>query len=59
MKEVDVMRAKVINLFEVKYKNMLHINLNDDILYIVKKKRNIRQQMNKWYVELLTNQINK
>lgn len=55
------MRAKVININEIKYKNMLHINLNDDILYIVKKvkkKRDIRQQMIKGYMKLLSDQIN-
>lgn len=53
------MSAKVISIYEIKYKNMLNINLNDDILYIVRKKRNIRQRMIKGYMELLSNQINK
>lgn len=53
------MRAKVININEIKYKkNMLNIDLNDDILYIVRKKRNIRQEMIKGYIGLPTNQIN-
>jgi hypothetical protein len=59
MKEVDVMQAKVVNLFEIKYKNILNVKLNDDIIYIDKKKRNIRQRMIKGYMELLSNQINK
>jgi hypothetical protein len=57
--EVDVMQAKVVNLFEIKYKNILNINLNDDIIHIAKKKRSIRQRMIKGYMELLSNQINK
>jgi hypothetical protein len=58
-KEVMAMQVKVINLFEIKYKNILNVNLNDDIIYIAKKKRNIRQQMIRGYMELLTKQINK
>jgi hypothetical protein len=53
------MQVKVINLFEVKYKNILNIKLNNDIIYIAKRKRSIRQQMIKGYMELLSNQINK
>jgi hypothetical protein len=59
MKEVVVMQAKVINLFEIKYKNMLKFNWSSDKIYIAKKKRNIRQQMIRGYMELLTKQINK
>jgi hypothetical protein len=59
MEEVDTVQAKVINLFEIKYKNILNIKLNDDIIYIARKKRNIRQQMIRGYMELLTKQINK
>jgi hypothetical protein len=54
-----MMQAKVINLFEIKYKNILNIKLNNDIIYIARKKRNIRQQMIKGYMGLLSNQINK
>jgi hypothetical protein len=53
------MQAKVINLFEIKYKNMLKFNWSSDKIYIAKKKRNIRQQMIRGYMELLTKQINK
>jgi len=52
------MSAKVINIYEIKYKNMLIFKWSSDIMYIVKKKRNIRQEMIKGYMELLTNQIN-
>lgn len=52
------MRVKVININEIKYKNMLKINLNNDTIYIAKKKHNIRQEMIKGYMVLLTNQIN-
>ena len=53
------MQAKVINLYEIKYKNMLKINLNNDIIHIAKKKRNIRQEMIKGYMSLLSEYINK
>lgn len=53
------MRTKVININEIKYKNMLNINLNNDIIYITKKKRNIRQEMIKGYMSLLSEYINK
>mgnify|MGYP006976749079 CR=1 FL=1 len=53
------MQAKVINLYEIKYKNMLKINLNNDIIHIAKKKRNIRQEMIKDYMSLLSEYINK
>lgn len=52
------MRAKVININEIKYKNMLNFKWSSDIIYIDRKKRNIRQEMIKGYMELLTNQIN-
>jgi hypothetical protein len=51
--------TNVINLFEIKYKSILNFNLSSDIIYITKNKHNIRQQMVKGYIELLTNQINK
>lgn len=58
-KEVDIMQAKVVNLFEIKYKNMLKFNWSSDKIYIAKKKRNIRHEMIKGYIELLSGQINK
>ena len=55
----DNMSAKVINIYEIKYKNMLNFKWSSDIIYIDRKKRNIRQEMIKGYMELLSNQINK
>lgn len=53
------MRAKVINIYEIKYKNMLNFKWSSDTIYIYRKKRDIRQEMIKGYMRLLTNQINK
>ena len=53
------MRAKVININEIKYKNMLNFKWSSDIMYIAKKKRNIRQEMIKGYMSLLSEYINK
>lgn len=55
----NIMSAKVINIYEIKYKNMLIFKWSSDIMYIARKKRNIRQEMIKGYMELLSNKINK
>lgn len=52
------MSTKVISIYEIKYKNMLNFKWSSDIIYIDRKKRNIRQEMSKGYMELLTKQIN-
>jgi hypothetical protein len=52
------MSAKVVNIYEIKYKNMLNFKWSSDIMYIARKKRNIKQEMIKGYMELLSNQIN-
>jgi len=53
------MRAKVININEIKYKNMLNIRLNHDKIYIANKRRNIKHEMIKGYMSLLSEYINK
>ena len=53
------MNAKVVNINEIKYKNMLNFKWSSDTIYIARKKRDIRQEMIKGYMGLLTNQINK
>ncbi|MGG3920458.1 hypothetical protein ABEV41_00660 [Geobacillus thermodenitrificans] len=53
------MQTKVINLFEIKYKNMLNINMGYDKIYIANKRRDIKHEMIKGYMELLTAQVNK
>ena len=53
------MRAKVININEIKYKNMLNIRLDHDKIYIANKRRDIKHEMIKGYMELLTAQVNK
>ena len=53
------MSAKVINIYEIKYKNMLNFKWSSDIIYVAKKKLDIRQEMIKGYMSLLTNQFNK
>lgn len=52
------MSTKVISIYEIKYKNILNFKWSSDIIYINRKKRNIRQEMIKGYMELLTKQIN-
>lgn len=52
------MSTKVISIYEIKYKNMLNFKWSSDVIYIDRKKRNIRQEMIKGYMELLTKQIN-
>ena len=53
------MKAKVISINEIKYKNMLNFKWSSDIIYIDKKKRDIRQEMIKGYMSLLSEYINK
>lgn len=58
-KEVkNIVSPKVVNIYEIQYKNMLNFKWSSDTIYIDRKKRNIRQEMIKGYMELLTNQIN-
>lgn len=52
------MSTKVISMYEIKYKNMFNFKWSSDIIYINRKKRNIKQEMIKGYMGLLSNQIN-
>lgn len=52
------MENKITNIYEMKYKKMLNVNLNNDIIYINKNKRDIRKEIIKGYMQLLTNKIN-